>query len=120
MSSGRKTRASGRIARQKRVRRSVRGTDAVPRVCVFRSLKFTYAQLISDESNTVLATASTRGLGGEKSAKGIEAAKAVGKKIAELAKEKNVTRAVFDRNGYLYHGRVEAVAAGAREAGLQL
>ena len=109
-----------RKMRQARVRRQIRGTDQKPRLCVFRSLKYTYAQLISDESNVVLAAASSQTLNGFEKSKGSkDGAKAVGLKIAELAKEKNISAAVFDRNGYVYHGRVAAVAEGAREGGLQ-
>ncbi len=108
-----------RKKRQARVRRQIQGTASQPRLCVFRSLKYTYAQLISDETSTVLASATTKGMdvsGGSRSSK--DGAKAVGAAIAKIAKEKNITKVVFDRNGYLYHGRVAAVAEGAREAGL--
>lgn len=114
------SREDARIKRKQRVRKRVRGTDEKPRLCVYRSLKYTYAQLISDESGKVLGSASTRQVKGEeKSARCVESAKALGIKIAEIAKEKNISRVVFDRNGYLYHGRVAAVADGAREAGLE-
>ena len=116
-----KNRAEARERRRRRVRRKIRGTDARPRLCVTRSLSCTYAQLISDESGEVLGAASSRDLVEKgKSAKTVESAKALGGKIAELAKEKNISTAVFDRNGYLYHGRVAAVADGAREQGLAL
>ena len=86
---------------------------------VFRSLKNTYVQLISDESGKVLAQASSREVcADEASAGSVKTAELVGKLIAERAKEAKVEAAVFDRNGYLYHGRVAAVADGAREAGL--
>jgi large subunit ribosomal protein L18 len=108
-----------RETRKARVRKRVKGTDDKPRLSVFRSLKYTYAQLISDESGRVLASASSKSVRADgKSARCVETSKEVGKKIAELAKEKNITAVVFDRNGYLYHGRVAAVAEGAREAGL--
>ena len=114
-----KARSIGRLKRKQRVRKRVRGTDAKPRLCVFRSLKYTYAQLISDESGKVFGSASTKGLSaGESSTGGVDSAKALGQKIAEIAKEKKISSVVFDRNGYIYHGRVAAVAAGAREAGL--
>ncbi len=114
-------RAQSRIARQRRVRKKVRGSDARPRLCVFRSLRFTYAQLISDESNAVLGAASTRELGGDsKSTASVEGAKELGVKIAEIAKSNNIEQVVFDRNGYVYHGRVAAVADGAREGGLKV
>jgi large subunit ribosomal protein L18 len=114
-------REKSRKIRQKRVRRKVQGTNERPRLCVFRSSRFIYAQLISDESNQVLASYSSRTMvEGKTCATNVEAAKRVGKEIAELAKAKKVTKAVFDRNGYIYHGRVAAVADGAREAGLEL
>jgi large subunit ribosomal protein L18 len=86
---------------------------------VFRSLRFTYAQLISDETNEVLGSATSKALTDVKSAKSVDAAKHVGAAIAKIAQEQKIERVVFDRNGYLYHGRVEAVAQGAREGGLQ-
>ena len=107
-----------RKKRQARIRRTIRGTQSQPRLCVFRSLKYTYAQLISDETSTVIASASTKTLdvqGGSRSSKA--GAKALGTEIAKLAK--NISKVVFDRNGYLYHGRIAAVAEGAREAGLE-
>ena len=110
-----------RKRRQRRVRKKVRGTDDCPRLCVFRSSRYTYAQLISDTSGSVVAATSTKTLTESDSKRGgVEGAKLLGQKIAELAKEKKVERVVFDRNGYLYHGRVAAVADGAREGGLQL
>lgn len=114
-------RDGARKLRQKRVRRKIRGTDERPRLCVYRSLKYTYAQILSDDTGAVLVACSTRDLdsSGEK-IRPIERAKQLGKKIAELAKEKSINTVVFDRNGYVYHGRVAAVAAGAREAGLAL
>ncbi len=106
-----------RAARQARIRRAIKGTAERPRLCVFRSLKYTYAQVISDESGQVLFSVSSRGVAD--SAGSVESAKQVGLKIAELAKDKKISRVVFDRNGYLYHGRVAAVAEGAREGGLE-
>ena len=111
------TRQEARLKQQSRVRSTVQGTNAKPRLCVFRSHRYTYAQLTSDEGSNVLGAVSSKTLV-EKSAKSVESAKLVGQKIAEIAKEKNITSIVFDRNGYIYHGRVAAVAAGAREAGL--
>lgn len=108
-----------RAMRQQRIRRSVKGSEMRPRLCVFRSNRYTYAQLISDESGTVLGAVSSKALDGVKSMSSVEGAKLVGKQIAELAKAKNIETVVFDRNGYLYHGRVAAVAEGAREAGLK-
>ncbi len=115
-----KAKICSRAKRQERVRRWVKGSDELPRLCVFRSLKYVYAQLISDQSGTVLTSATSKGLCPEGVSPGSkQGAKLVGKKIAELARDKNIERVVFDRNGYLYHGRVAAVAEGAREAGLK-
>jgi large subunit ribosomal protein L18 len=113
-------RQRGRERRQERVRKKVRGTDERPRLCVFRSLKHIYAQVISDERGVTLASAST--LSPEVRAlakvKKTEAAKAVGARLAEICKQRGITRVVFDRNGFLYHGRVKALAEAAREHGL--
>ena len=104
-----------------RVRAKVSGTAERPRLNVFRSLNHIYAQLIDDASATTLASASTVTKKGEdkKTGGNIEAAASVGKLIAERAKEKGVTRVVFDRGGYLYHGRIKALADAAREGGLE-
>jgi len=117
-------RSIARLRRQKRVRKSVVGTDARPRVCVFRSNKHIYAQVISDDRGATLAAASTllaKSSAKDKSTKshGVEAAKQLGLALAKLCKEKNITRVVFDRNGFLFHGQVKAVADGAREGGLE-
>jgi large subunit ribosomal protein L18 len=117
-----KQRSIGRIRRQQRVRKKVLGTDARPRVCVFRSNRHIYAQVISDDKGTTLASVSTlsSGLADRVSdRKGVEAAKEVGLSLAKACKEKSITRVVFDRNGFLFHGRVKAVADGAREGGLE-
>jgi large subunit ribosomal protein L18 len=114
-------RDAGRRQRQRRVRKKVFGTDARPRVCVFRSLKHIYAQVISDERGVTLVSVSTlsKGLKGKvKKTKGVETAKQVGLLLAEVCKEKNITRVVFDRNGFLFHGQVKALAEAAREGGL--
>ena len=111
----------GRRRRQERVRKKVLGTDARPRVCVFRSNKHIYAQVISDNQGKTLASVSTLSEAlaeGAKQTKGVETAKQVGLALAKVCKEKNITKVVFDRNGFLYHGRVKAVADGAREGGL--
>jgi len=112
-----------RTLRQARVRKKVRGTDACPRVCVFRSNKHIYAQVISDERGIVLAAVSTLSGDPTKSAnkgkgKGIDAAKQVGLALAKICKEKSIDRLVFDRNGFLFHGRVKALADGIREGGI--
>ena len=111
-----------RIRRQQRVRKKVLGTDARPRVCVYKSSRHIYVQVISDTQGTTLPSPSTlsAGLADEiKNIKGVEAAKRVGLNLAKLCKEKNISRVVFDRNGFLFHGRVKAVADGAREGGLE-
>lgn len=112
-----------RTRRQARVRKKVRGTDARPRVCVFRSHKHIYAQVISDDRGMVLAAMST--LSGDlvkiaDKSKGVEVAKQVGLALAKICKEKSIARVVFDRNGFLFHGRVKAVADGVREGGIEL
>ncbi len=114
-------RTVGRTRRQERVRKKVKGTDTRPRICVFRSGKHTYAQVISDDSGVTLASVST--LAGDqareaKPHRGVEAAKQIGLALAKICKEKNIIEVVFDRNGFLFHGRVKAVADGAREGGL--
>ena len=109
--------ARGRI--RERIRRKVTGTAERPRLAVFRSLKYMYAQVIDDAAGKTLASASTRE--GEATAKGANAAaaKALGALIAKKAKDKGITRVVFDRGGYLYHGNIKALADAARENGLE-
>lgn len=110
-----------RLKRQARVRKKVRGTSECPRLSVFRSAKHIYAQIIEDETGRTLAAASTIGKGIDLAQCGnVEAAKAVGTAIAKKALENNITNVVFDRNGFLYQGRVQALADAAREAGLKL
>lgn len=114
-------RRQARKKRQVRVRRKVQGTEGRPRLCVFRSTKHIYAQIIEDTTGTTLAAASTVAKdldSGSKHGGNVEAAKAVGKAIAEKALAKDIQQVVFDRNGFLYHGRVKALADAAREAGL--
>ena len=111
----------GRRRRQERVRKKVLGTDARPRICVFRSNRHIYAQVISDNQGKTLASVSTLSEAlaeAAKPTKGVETAKQVGLALAKACKEKNITKVVFDRNGFLFHGRVKAVADGAREGGL--
>ena len=106
-----------RLRRHKRVRKAISGTPACPRLCVFRSLKNIYAQIIDDVAGVTLVSASSlelEGNGGNK-----EAAKAVGELVAKKALEKGIEAVVFDRGGYIYHGRVQELADGAREAGLK-
>jgi large subunit ribosomal protein L18 len=105
-----------RIRRHKRVRSKISGTAEKPRLAVFRSNVAIYAQLIDDTKGVVLAGSSSLKI---KKIKGIEAAKQTGTELGKLAKEKKITECVFDRGGYLYHGRVKALAEGAREAGLK-
>ena len=108
-----------RIKRHKRVRGKIFGTAQKPRLCVFRSLKNIYAQVIDDENGKTLASASSldkefNQYGGNK-----EAAKLVGQAVAKAALEKGITVVVFDRGGYIFHRRVQELAEGAREAGLK-
>ena len=108
-----------RARRHKRVRGKVSGTASCPRLCVFRSTNNIYAQIIDDVAGVTLAQASSldksiTGNGGNK-----EAAKAVGKLIAERAKAKNIVDVVFDRGGFIYQGKVAALADAARKAGLE-
>jgi large subunit ribosomal protein L18 len=115
-----KSRQDVRHAVHERIRKKVSGTGVRPRLAVFRSLNHIYAQLIDDEHGVTLCSASTV----EKSAGGgaggnIAAAKTIGRLIAERAKEKGITAVIFDRGGYIYHGRVKTLAEAAREAGLQ-
>ncbi len=115
-------RAEKRVLRQKRVRRIVRGTDTRPRLSVYRSLHHIYAQVISDETGRTLASASTQTQAlreGLKSKRDLGAAKAVGRAIAEKCLANGIQTVVFDRNGFLYHGRIKALADAAREAGLK-
>ncbi len=113
---------ANRLQRHKRVRRKITGTAQRPRLCVFRSSNNIYAQIIDDANRVTLTAASSldaevKGAvnhGGNK-----EAAKMVGAMIAKRAIEKGITEVVFDRGGYLYHGRIQELAEGAREAGLK-
>lgn len=113
------SKADRRTRIKQRIRKIVSGTAETPRLSVYRSNKEIYAQLIDDLSGTTIAAAST--VGDKEAQKGpkVDRAAIVGKKIAELAKEKGVETVVFDRNGYLYHGRVKALAEAARENGLK-
>ena len=121
MASKGNTRENSRLKRRKRIRKKLSGSAERPRLTVFRSDKHIYAQIIDDTVGTTLATVSTlapeyRQLGTLKGK--IEAAKRVGDLIARKAKDKGITKVVFDRSGYNYHGRVQALADAAREAGL--
>lgn len=108
-----------RKRRHFRIRKKISGTPDIPRLCVFRSSKNIYAQLIDDLNGVTIASASTldkefNGVGSNK-----QAARVIGQLIAKRALEKSISTVVFDRNGYLYHGRISELAQGAREAGLQ-
>ena len=112
-----------RLKRQARVRKKVTGTPERPRLSVFRSAGHIYAQIIEDTNGLTLAATSTlnKEIAGSLKSKGnVEAAKAVGTAIAKLALAKDIDTVVFDRNGFLYQGRVQALADAAREAGLKL
>ena len=110
--------AAQRQKRHARVRGKISGTPERPRLCVFRSECNIYAQLIDDVNGVTLASASTVEKGFEGNGGNIEAAKKVGAAIAERAKAKGIENVVFDRGGYIYHGRVQALAEAAREGGL--
>lgn len=114
-----KSKNENRIMRHKRIRKNVSGTKEMPRLNVFRSNSEIYAQVIDDVTGSTLVSSSSRSLkltnGGN-----IEAAKLVGKDIAEKCKKAKISKVVFDRGGYLYHGRVSALADAAREAGLEI
>jgi len=109
---------TARMKKKASIRRRITGTAEKPRLCVFRSARHIYCQLIDDTTATTLATASTLDVDGLKNANK-STATAIGKEIAKRAQSKNIKAVVFDRNGFLYHGRVKALADGAREAGLE-
>lgn len=110
-----KTKKEKRERRHSRIRAKVSGTSERPRLSVFKSNKFLYAQLIDDESGKTLVSASTKDInkGGE-----VEKPKALGELVAKKAKEKNISKIVFDRSGYIYTGKIKALADGARTGGL--
>jgi len=117
------TKRDARIRRHRRVRGKIEGTAERPRLVVFRSNRGIFAQLVDDQSGRTLAGASWTALGdtqGKKAQRSkIDQAKAVGDALAGAAKKAGIERCVFDRGGYLYHGRVKALAEGAREGGLR-
>lgn len=119
--TGKNNRAAARESRKIRIKKKISGTGERPRLVVFRSNLHIYAQIVNDETGTTMVSASTLTLNkkGEKAAANKTGADLVGKEIARLAKEQNIVKVVFDRNGYIYHGRIKAVADGAREAGLE-
>jgi large subunit ribosomal protein L18 len=102
-----------------RIRRRLKGSTERPRLAVFRSLSHIYAQLIDDEKGTTIVSAASTDKAQKITGGNVAGAKAIGKLIAERAKEKGVKQVVFDRGGYLYHGRIKALADAAREAGLE-
>jgi large subunit ribosomal protein L18 len=113
------SRATVREAIHRRIRRKVKGSGERPRLAVYRSLNHIYAQVVDDQLGTTIASASTT----EKDLRGstggnLDAARRIGKAIAERALEKGISTVVFDRGGYLYHGRIKALTDAAREAGL--
>src|SRR3954463_9319608 len=103
----------------KRIRRRLAGTSERPRLAVFRSVAHIYAQVIDDSKGATVVSASSVDKGGRTNGGNVAAAVAIGKLVAERAKEKGITRVVFDRGGYQYHGRIKALADAAREAGLE-
>ena len=116
-----------RNRRRRSIRKRVSGTSERPRLSVSRSIRHIYVQAIDDTTGRTLAAASTLNdelvsqiLGGEEGSANFAAGKAVGKAVAQRLKEQNIETVVFDRNGYLYHGRVQAVADGARDGGLKV
>ncbi|MGZ5967255.1 MAG: 50S ribosomal protein L18 [Polyangiales bacterium] len=112
----------GRERRKLRVRKKISGDQERPRLSVFRSSKHIYAQIVDDTKGGTLAHASTlsKELKGKLDGKNkTDEAKAVGKLLGEIAKKKGITKVAFDRNGFIYHGRIKALADAAREAGLQ-
>ncbi len=108
-----------RVARHKRVRKNISGTAERPRLDVYRSSKNIYAQIIDDVEGKTLVSASSLEAGFEGAGSNKEAAKKVGLMVAEKALAKGIKTVVFDRGGYVYHGRVQALAEGAREGGLE-
>ena len=107
---------ANRLKKKIRIRKVINGTSERPRLCVFKSGKHMYAQLINDVEHKTILSASSLSLDTKGDGKTI--AKAVGKSVAEAATKKGIKAVVFDRNGFLYHGRIQALAEGAREAGL--
>ena len=109
-----------RIRVHERIRRKVKGSEERPRLAVYRSTKHIYAQVIDDrKGHTMAAASSSEKSSAVKSGGNVAGAKEIGKLVAQRAKEKGISKVVFDRGGYLYHGRVKALADAAREAGLE-
>ncbi len=121
MSGNTNPREVARLKRKKRIRRKVEGTEERPRLTVFRSDKHIYAQIINDVTGATLVSASTLSpeyKGGETAKGKVGAAKRVGELVAQMALDKGIAKVVFDRNGFIYHGRVQALADAARQKGL--
>jgi large subunit ribosomal protein L18 len=116
MSKHTSERKQNRLTKKIRIRKTVHGTEERPRLCVFRSGKHMYAQVVNDVNGHTLAAASSVSIETKNSGKDL--AKEVGIAVAKVALAKNIKNVVFDRNGYLYHGRVKSLAEGAREGGL--
>ncbi|MFZ5776449.1 MAG: 50S ribosomal protein L18 [Thermodesulfobacteriota bacterium] len=114
------TKETARAKRVKRIRKNISGTPERPRLRVFKSAKHIYCQIIDDVAGNTLAAMSTmnKEMAGGEAAPKTEMARRVGLKIAEMAKSKGIEKVVFDRGGYIYHGRVKALSEGAREGGL--
>lgn len=111
---------ANRVKRHRRIRNHISGTESRPRLCVFRSSAHIYAQIIDDVKGHTLVSASTLDKSIElENTKNIEAAKVIGDTIAKRALEAGISEVVFDRSGYLYHGKIKALAEAAREAGLK-
>jgi|SRR6185312_7311859 len=109
-------RAVARLTKKIRIRKKVKGTEERPRLCVFRSAKHMYAQLVNDATGVTLLSTSSLDVKTDKTGK--ELAKQIGVELAKKALSKNIKDVVFDRNGFIYHGRVQSLAEGAREGGL--
>ena len=116
---GNNNKVLARLKRKKRIQKKVFGTSQRPRLVVFRSLKHIYAQVIDDENRITLASATSSSKDFTGSGGNVDGAKKVGRLVAEYAVKKGIQKVVFDRNGYLYHGRVQSLAQAAREAGLE-
>ncbi|MFO7750645.1 MAG: 50S ribosomal protein L18 [Desulfobacteraceae bacterium] len=113
------TRRISRLKRKTRIRKNITGTPERPRLCVFRSSKHIYAQVIDDTKGATMVSASTLDKAyTEKELTGKDAATAVGKLVGKRALDRGIAKVVFDRSGFLYHGRIKALSDGAREAGL--
>lgn len=109
---------TARNRRKRKIRAKLSGTGTCPRLTVFRSNTAIYAQMIDDQSGKTIGSVSTASLKDVKNT--VDGAKAVGKAVADILKQKSISNAVFDRNGYLYHGKIKALAEGAREGGLKI